>query len=154
MSAFAVNADRGYFGIGIERSKTPINVGTLWRSAGILGASFIYTIGRRYPKQASDTIKSWRHIPYWNFETLDDLYEHLPYDCQLVGVELDERAKPLARFRHPERACYLLGAEDHGLTNEAMERCHSLVVLPGDYSLNVATAGSIVLYDRVTKVAA
>lgn len=154
MSAFATAGDRGFFGIGIERSKTPVNVGTLWRSAGILGASFIFTIGRRYPRQASDTIKSWRHIPLWTFETLDDFYEHLPYDCQLVGVELDERAKPLATFKHPERCCYLLGAEDHGLTNAAIERCHRLVVLPGDYSLNVATAGSIVLYDRVTKATA
>jgi tRNA G18 (ribose-2'-O)-methylase SpoU len=140
---------RGFFGIGIERSKTPMNVGTLWRSAGILGAAFIFTVGHRYPKQASDTIKAWRHIPLWTFDTLDDLYEHLPFDCQLVGVEMDDRASTLAEFKHPERACYLLGAEDHGLTRDALDRCHRLVKLPGLYSLNVAVAGSIVLYDRI-----
>jgi tRNA G18 (ribose-2'-O)-methylase SpoU len=139
---------RGYFGIGVERSKSPVNVGTLWRSAGILGASFIFTLGKRYPKQASDTIKAWRHIPLWEFADLDDLYAHLPYDCQLVGVEMDDRAKLLSEFNHPERAVYLLGAEDNGLKRETLDRCHGLVRLPGDYSLNVAVAGSIVLYDR------
>jgi tRNA (guanosine-2'-O-)-methyltransferase len=43
---------RGYYGIGIENVKTAENVGTLWRSAYILGASFIFTIGKRYKKQA------------------------------------------------------------------------------------------------------
>lgn len=57
--------ERGFYGIGIVGSKTPINVGTLWRSAGILGASFIFTAGRRYPQQASDTIKAWRHTPFF-----------------------------------------------------------------------------------------
>jgi tRNA G18 (ribose-2'-O)-methylase SpoU len=141
---------RGYFGIGIEGSKTPVNVGTLWRSAGILGASFIFTVGHRYPKQASDTIKAWRHIPLWTFADLDDLAAHVPMDCELIGVELDDRARLLRDFKHPERACYLLGAEDHGLSAAALHRCKRVVRLPGDYSLNVAVAGSIVVYDRVS----
>lgn len=142
---------RGHFGIGVVRGKAAVNVGTLWRSAGILGAAYIFTVGERYPKQASDTIKAWRHIPLLKYADMDDLREHLPYDTRLIGIEMDERAKPLADFSHPERACYLLGAEDQGLTGAEMGACESLVRLPGDYSLNVAVAGSIVVYDRVTK---
>jgi len=48
---------RGFFGIGIQNIKTESNIGTLWRSANILGADFIYTIGKRYKKQSSDTMK-------------------------------------------------------------------------------------------------
>jgi tRNA (guanosine-2'-O-)-methyltransferase len=140
---------RGYCGIGIERSKTPVNVGTLWRSAYILGADYIFTVGKRYPRQASDTIKAFRHMPFWEFTDLDDM--RTPYDCPLIGVELDPRARMLADFTHPERACYLLGAEDHGLTAEALNRCHHIIQLPGKLCLNVATAGSIVLYDRWVK---
>lgn len=140
----------GFCGIGIERSKTPVNVGTLWRSAAILGADFIFTVGKRYPRQASDTIKAWRHIPLWEFEDLDDL--RTPYDCRLVGVEMDERARMVADFTHPARAVYLLGAEDNGLTRKALDRCHALIKLPGAYSLNVAVAGSIVLHDRAAKL--
>lgn len=140
----------GFCGIGIERSKTPVNVGTLWRSAAILGADFIFTVGKRYPRQASDTIKAWRHIPFWEFEDLDDL--RTPYDCRLVGVEMDDRARMVAAFMHPARAVYLLGAEDNGLTRKALDRCHELIRLPGAYSLNVAVAGSIVLHDRAAKL--
>lgn len=50
---------RGFFGIGIERSKTEHNVGTLWRTADLLGAAFIFTVGRRYkPRQANSSHES------------------------------------------------------------------------------------------------
>jgi len=138
----------GYFGIGAECMKNTLNYGTLFRTAQILGASFIFLIGKRFRNQCSDTLKSWRHIPVFSYDTFDEFYGNLPYGCRLVGVELDNRATPLERFTHPQRACYLLGAEDHGLTAEAMRRCHALLKLRGEHSMNVAVAGSIVLYHR------
>lgn len=143
--------NRGFYGIGVEHPKTVHNVGTVWRTAFNLGAAFIFTIGRRYPKQASDTIKSWRHVPFYEYADLDSLIGHLPFGCQLVGVELADEATPLPDFPHPERACYLLGAEDHGLTRAARAACHHVVEIPSQRCLNVATAGAIVLYDRNTK---
>lgn len=65
-----------------------------------------------------------------------------------MGVELDSSAVHLERFTHPDRACYLLGAKDHGLSAKALRKCHELVRLRGDYSMNVAVAGSIVMYHR------
>ena len=142
---------RGFFGVGIEHTKTKQNVGTLWRTAHLLGAAFVFTVGRRYKEQPGDTTKATRHIPCWHFETLDQLREHCPYGAPFVGVELREDATPLAEFVHPKQAIYLLGAEDHGLSNEALRRCHRLIVLPGDRSMNVAVAGSIVIHDRWQK---
>lgn len=139
---------KGYFGIGVEHTKTAANIGTLWRSAHLLGASFIFTIGQRYKHQASDTSKAWRHIPLYEYATFDDFYASLPHGCRVIGIELDPKATPLARFVHPERCVYLLGAEDHGLSKKAQEKCHGMVVLPGEFSMNVAVAGSIVMYDR------
>lgn len=146
-----MDKQRGFFGIGIQNTKTEMNVGTLWRSASILGAAFIFTIGKRYKKQSSDTMASWRHIPLYNYETFDEFYKAIPYDCRLIGVELNENSVPVWRFTHPERCIYLLGAEDAGLSKEALERCHKLVQLPGDYCMNVAVAGSIIMYDRIAK---
>lgn len=140
---------RGFFGIGIENTKTVQNIGTLWRSASILGASFIFTIGNRYKKQASDTMKSYKHIPLYNYETFEDFYKSLPYDCRLIGIELDDKSTPLSEFKHPERCVYLLGAEDNGLSKGALEKCHKLVQLHGEFCMNVAVAGSIVMYDRL-----
>ncbi|WP_181306723.1 RNA methyltransferase [Rufibacter sp. XAAS-G3-1] len=142
----------GYFGIGIMEPKTEENVGTLWRSASILGASFLFTIGRRYKKQASDTGRSWKEIPLFHYTDFADFYRHLPYSCQLVGVELDAKSVSVEQFQHPERCIYLLGSEDHGLSNAVRARCHHLVQLPGTNSMNVASAGSIMLYDRHLKI--
>lgn len=141
----------GFFAIGVEHTKTEHNVGTLWRTASILGAAFCFTVGRRYKPQASDTRATWKHCPIFHFATIDDLFQHLPRATPLVGVEMDKRAQPLAETTHEDRAVYLLGAEDHGLSRVAASRCHRLVVLPGEASLNVAVAGSIVIYDRVTR---
>jgi tRNA G18 (ribose-2'-O)-methylase SpoU len=140
---------KGFFGIGIENTKTGMNVGTLWRSAQIMGASFIFTIGQRYKLQASDTLKTPRNIPLYNHRTFGEFYEAMPYDCILVGVELDEKAAPIQKFSHPKRCIYLLGAEDNGLTNVALNACHQIIQLPGEFSMNVAVAGSIVMYDRI-----
>lgn len=144
---------RGYFGIGIENSKTPANIGTLWRSANIFGAAFIFTVKQRYPKQCSDTLQTPRHVPLLHYVDIEDLRGHLPHNCQVVGVELVEDSVTLPKFRHPERAIYLLGAEDHGLSKAAMACCHTIVQVPTarDYCLNVSSVGSIVLYDRFVK---
>ena len=143
---------RGYFGIGIYQGKTPVNIGTLWRSAFAFGADFIFTVGPRYKAQASDTTKAPKHVPLFSYETFADMKAHLPWSCPLVGVEIDERAISLAEFKHPERACYLLGAEDYGLPQHVLRECHKTIVIPGaSRCLNVAVAGSIVLYDRITR---
>lgn len=143
---------QGYFGIGIYNSKKIHNIGTLWRSAHVLGASFIFTIQRRYELQSSDVFQSWQNIPLYNYDSIEDLKKHLPYSCPLVGVEICKQSVPLQTFKHPQRAIYLLGAEDDGLSRAAIDQCHHVVQLPGDYSLNVATTGSIVMYDRVAKL--
>lgn len=142
---------RGFFEIGIYRGKTPSNVGTLWRSAFQMGASGIYTVGRRYPVQASDTVKAHRHIPCREFLTFDDLLNGLPLSCPIVAIEMGGR--PLDKFTHPESVVYLLGAEDHGIPSAILARCHHVVSLPSvrTESYNVAVAGSLVMYDRQNK---
>lgn len=147
-------ASRGYFAVGIQGSKTPQNVGTLWRSATLFGAAFVFTVGKRYEgNQSCDTTLTWKHTPLLHFTDLDDLHAHLPRSCPLIGVELTDTAIPLADYSHMDRACYLLGAEDHGLSKEALMRCHQIVqietALP--YSMNVAVAGSLILHDRHVK---
>jgi tRNA G18 (ribose-2'-O)-methylase SpoU len=142
---------RGYFGIGIWHGKSECNVGTLWRSAYQLGAAFIFTVGPRYKRQASDTTKAWRHVPLLTFTDIDDLISHLPYACPLVAVEMGY--EPLRGFLHPQRCAYLLGAEDHGLPSDIISRCQEAISLEAERmaSYNVAVAGSLVMYDRFVK---
>jgi len=142
------NFTNEFFGIGIQNGKTPENLGVLWRSAQNLGAHFIFTIGNRYAKQSSDTHNAVNSMPYYHYDTFDDFFGHMPKGTRLVGVEMTDTAEPLEHFKHPRRCVYLLGAEDHGLSQQAIDSAHFLVKFSSTMSLNVAVAGSIVLYDR------
>ncbi len=144
---------RGYFGIGIYNPKYYCNVGTLWRTAAIFGANFLFTIGEgRYKQEKADTTKSHLHIPLFHFNTIKDLRSSLHPNCEIVAVEMINKAVMLDKFCHKERAIYLLGSEDDGIPPETIRACNRFIKLPGAISLNVATAGSIVLYDRITKL--
>lgn len=142
---------RGFFGIGVWHPKKEVNIGTLWRSANIMGASFIFTVGRRYKAQASDTPKTPKKIPLTHYDNTQDLYSHLPHGCRLVAIENPVNATPLEDFRHPEQVAYILGAEDSGLPGEVLAMCHDVVRLRGERCMNVAVAGSIVMYDRMNQ---
>jgi tRNA G18 (ribose-2'-O)-methylase SpoU len=139
---------RGYFEIGIYNGKTAVNLGTLWRSAFQLGASGIFIIGQRFSKQASDTVKAWRSIPLREYTDFNHFLSCRPYDCLLIGVEMG--GSSLAEYHHPERAIYLLGAEDHGLPKTVMDKCNVIISLDSinTESYNVAVAGTLVMYHR------
>jgi tRNA G18 (ribose-2'-O)-methylase SpoU len=141
----------GHFGIGIYMGKHWENVGVLWRGAYQLGASYIFTVGRRYRRVSTDTEKSWRHIPLFSYTTFDEMAQAAPFATPLVAIE--EGGTPLPDFVHPERAVYLLGAEDSGLPKELLARCHHHVTVPAVVkgSYNVAIAGTLVMYDRMVK---
>ena len=142
---------RGYYGIGIFNGKTTANLGLLWRTAANMGADFIFTIGKRYKKQCSDTTKAWRHIPLYAYDTFEDFAKNIPYDCRLVAVELDDSARDLRNYAHSERCIYLLGAEDSGIPQKILKRCQDIVCVDSDGCMNVAVTGSIVMYDRHSK---
>ncbi len=141
----------GYFGVGIENGKTPTNYGTLYRTAQIVGADFLFIIGKRFGEHVADTMKAWKCIPVFSYASFEEFYSCLPYKSLLVGIEMLADAPYIENFWHPERAVYLLGAEDKGLSKDALTRCDKIVRLRGERSMNVAVAGSIVLYDRITK---
>lgn len=142
---------RGFFGIGIYELKTTKNIGTLWRSAQVLKADFIFLIGKRYETMKTDTMKTWKHIPLFEYENFEQFYTSRPKGAKLIGIELDKRSVPLTTYHHPERAVYLLGSEDHGLPQTVLSQCDEIIQIPGEFSLNVSVAGSIVLYDRLLK---
>jgi tRNA G18 (ribose-2'-O)-methylase SpoU len=175
----------GYFGIGVYNSKTVDNVGTLWRSAYMLGAAFMFTIGTRNAWEKScDTYKSWRHVPAIRYNDFGAFAAAAPYQAIWVAVEMG--GTPLHEFEHPERymhvplpprvavvsrttpcthsacpphvshvsAIYILGAEDAGLPASIIRACAHCIALDGvrASSYNVATAGTLIMYDRCQKL--
>lgn len=139
---------RGYFGLGVEGISKPMNIGNLFRSAHAFGASFVFTVNAEYSvrRAKSDTARSLSHMPYYDWEGIDDLV--LPLKCSLVGVELLDDAVELPSFRHPLQAAYMLGPEKGSLSPDMLRRCDHVIKIPTAFCVNVATAGAIVLYDR------
>ena len=121
---------KGYVAIGIYGVKTPENLGTLWRSANLYGASLIFTVGKRYKNQASDTMKTNRDIPLIHFETLEEMRSAKDPSVPLIAVEMHETAIGLNDFTHPHSAWYLLGAEDHGLNEKALSLSSQIIEIP------------------------
>lgn len=144
---------RGYFAIGAERMSKSLNLGNLMRSAHGFGASFTFTIGATYQalEAAADTSKGQQHLPHYNWRGLDELA--LPQGCRLVGIELIDGAVDLPSFRHPAQAAYVLGPERGSLSPELLQRCDFVVKIPTRFCVNVAMAGAIVMYDRVSSMA-
>jgi tRNA G18 (ribose-2'-O)-methylase SpoU len=142
-------ATRGYFAIGVEGISKAVNFGNLLRSAHAFGASFVFTIGAddKAFEFRSDTSKAFTHVPVYHWRSLEEL--DLPKGCSLVGVEILDEAHDLPSFPHPLRAAYVLGPERGTLTPELAARCQHLIRIPAAFSLNVATAGAIVMYDRL-----
>lgn len=139
----------GFFTIGVCHPKTGINIGTLIRSAYAFGATSVFTIGRRYKRQPS-AVKTDRHIPIYHYKDIADWRCHLPKNARVVAVELANKAISIVKFCHPKQAVYLLGAEDNGLP-AGLLKDFPTIQIPGKHCLNVATAGSIIMYDRIAK---
>ncbi len=141
---------RGYFGIGIEGSSKPMNAGNLFRSANAFGASFVFTVGGAYPRgegKLADTSDTPGQVPFYDFKDAGAL--ELPDRCVLVGVELLDEAIELPSFRHPRCAAYVLGPERGYLSDALTARCEFVIKIPSRFCINVATAGAIVMYDRI-----
>src|ERR1700684_1503389 len=141
---------RGYFGIGAEGVSKSANIGALLRTGHAFGASFCFTIGSGWDSRAARSAGAADpplHVPMWRYPTLAEMA--LPRGCALVGIELLEDAVDLPSFRHPLSTAYVLGPERAGLSAALLERCDHVVRIPTRFSLNLAVAGALVLYDRL-----
>ena len=116
---------RGYFGIGAEGVSKSANVGALLRTAHAFGASFCFTLGAGFDSRAArsaDTSDTALHVPLYR----------------------DREGEVL-----PLNAAYVLGPERASLSAATLAQCRHVVRIPTRFSLNLAVAGALVLYDRL-----
>lgn len=141
---------RGYFAIGAEGISKPMNLGAIMRTAHAFGANFAFSVDAADKIRTvykADTSKSFEHVPYYQWDTIDDMA--LPRGCTLVGVELTDDAVDLPSFRHPTAAAYVLGRERGSLSPEMIEKCAFTVKIPTKFCVNVSVAAALVMYDRM-----
>lgn len=70
--------------------------------------------------------------------------------CHLYAAALDRDAKKLGAFAMPERVCFAIGNEGHGLSQEFIASCGNTVFIPmadGCESLNAASAANVLIWE-------
>ncbi len=140
---------RGYTCIGLHQPKNKLNVGSVLRAAACYEAAMVAVSGQRYGGlSATDTSKTYRHIPLLQ---VDNLYDVMPFDCVPVAVDLVPGARCLTKYTHLERAFYIFGPEDGTLDETVLKWCHHAIQVPTSYCMNLAATVNVVLYDRMAK---
>lgn len=103
----------------------------------------------RHALKIGDTLSS-RPCLHWVDTKLGWIERQQRHGAQIIGVELDEDSIALAQLRQARsRSIILLGHEHSGLPQEVWPFLDQVVEIPMmgvGSSLNVAVAGSLVLY--------
>ena len=130
------------------------NLGTLLRTCDAVGACIAVPDTAHYREALArgDTLGPGRHpCIHWVRTSKDRWIDEQRADgWRIVAVELAEGAVALPRLEPArERTVVLLGHEWHGVPEEqvdAADACVEIPMLGAGASLNVAVAGSLVLY--------
>lgn len=150
--------------IYLQNPKTPANVGGVIRAASIFGADQVWWSGdrvhdgRELARRTGTSIsrKKWRlpreeRMKAYNVDWGVDegaLRRLISEGFTPVCIELVPGAELLPAFDHPEKAVYVFGPEDGGVSKGIRTACHRFVQIPGKHCLNLAAAVNIVLYTR------
>ena len=131
------------------------NVGSLVRTAHAAAAQEVILLGdREWNVEAARTADLFTEIVQLPADT-GTLRAHVKErGWNLVAVELTEESTNLFDAEYPDRPCFLLGAEIGGVPPELLDDAELIVQIPQwglVPCLNLAVAGSIVVYDYLAK---
>jgi 23S rRNA (guanosine2251-2'-O)-methyltransferase len=138
----------------LDHLQDPQNIGTLLRTAEVVGAHGVVLPGRRAAEVTPAVVNaSSGATEHLQIAVVGNLAQSIAAvqkaGVWVVGVEDDERAQEYDRVDLDMPLALVIGAEGAGLARLTRERCDFLIKLPmaGQIaSLNAAVAGSIVLY--------
>lgn len=138
----------------LDHLQDPQNVGTLLRTAEVVGAHGVAMPGRRAaeitPAVVNASSGATEHLHVAMVGNLAQTIAELQKDgVWVVGLEDDASARPFDSADLNMPLALVVGAEGAGLARLVRERCDFLVRLPmaGQIaSLNASVAGSIALY--------
>lgn len=128
------------------------NLGTLLRTCDAVGACMAVPATDHYRAALArgDTLATRPHIHWLDRPKLDWIEHERARRSVVLAVELAEDAIPLPRLEPARRTTVvLLGHEHNGVPDEAWPLIDDVVEIPmvgQGKSLNVAVAGSLVLY--------
>ncbi|MBN1476493.1 hypothetical protein JXA47_07065, partial [Candidatus Sumerlaeota bacterium] len=143
------------FKVAVVNMSKEMNIGSLLRTAHAAAAQEVLLVGEpSFNTYAAATADRWTDVSY--LETTGDLIAHArEVAMALVSVERDDRAVGLFEAQYPPCPIFVLGAEKFGVPADVLDASALIVQIPQwglVPSLNVAAAGSIVIYDHLAKL--
>ena len=137
----------------------PGNLGTLVRTAAAFGINALILTSDcadlYHPKTLRGSMGTLFDMPVYIADDPAAVVRSLRENGYAVyGSALDREASPLTELDLPEKTCFLLGNEGHGLPDELLAECTSKVFIPmteNAESLNVSAAAAVIAYSVYTK---
>jgi 23S rRNA (guanosine2251-2'-O)-methyltransferase len=143
----------------LDNIRSLYNVGSFFRTADGAGVERLYLsgiTGRPPRKEIAKTALGAEERVAW--EGIDDplaLVDRLrAARYEIAAIETSPRAVDLFDWQPRFPVCVLFGSEIDGLSAGLLERCDTHVRIPMlglKHSLNVSTAGGVVLYELLRK---
>jgi tRNA(Leu) C34 or U34 (ribose-2'-O)-methylase TrmL len=131
------------------------NAASALRSCAAFGVGQLWITGDRVLDQWRGRGRLHREERMKSYGSTDVFLSDYPFDAFAgvvpVAIEVRENAESLTDFEHPDNAVYVFGPEDGSLHSVHARQCHRFVIIPSLHCLNLATAVTVVLADRVMK---
>ena len=146
----------------LDNVRSLYNVGSFFRTADAAGLEALYLCGiTGYPPKrgltktalGSEERVPWKH----SWEPLEPLRELRERGYELAAVETSVHAVDLFEWQPRFPVCIVFGHEVEGIRPEVAAFCDTYVRIPMlgvKHSLNVATAGGVVIYELLRKYVA
>lgn len=139
--------------IGIlDNLRSPMNVGTIFRSADGFGTGELFLTGiTPHPpntKLARTALGAEEFVPCTYFEKTEDaIHEAKKRGYKVIALEIAEPSKNLSELTDFKNIAFVFGNEEFGITSSILELCDEVVRLPlfgKKNSINVGNVFSIV----------
>ena len=139
----------------LEHVQDPGNVGTLFRTAEAAGAAGILmdaeTADPWQPKVVRGTMGAIFRLPFAVSEDLPEALRELKARGMTLYAAHLEGSREYDAVSYPPRAAFLLGNEGNGLSDAVTALADERIRIPmagRTESLNVSTAGAVLLYEH------
>ncbi|MDK2818850.1 MAG: hypothetical protein KFW21_05320 [Spirochaetota bacterium] len=139
--------------IGIlDNLRSPMNVGTIFRSADGFGTGELYLTGITpcppHPKLERTALGAENFVPFQYFSTTEEAIQVAKQKSyKIIALEVVEPSKNLSEITCFENCAFIFGNEEFGITSSILELCDNVVRLPlvgKKNSINVGNVFSIV----------
>ncbi len=143
----------------LDNVRSLYNVGGFFRTMDAAGCDRLYLCGitGRPPKSAitKTALGSEETVPWQHAADAIPLIDELrAKQYEIAAIETSVHAVDLFDWQPNFPVCLLFGHEVEGLSQTLLERCDTHVRIPmlgRKHSLNVATAGGVVIYELLRK---